>query len=138
MPQMIKKHNPKNVENKIIQKELSYIVVGVLFQAHKELGRYCREKQYGDLLEKLFKKNNIKYEREKPITIEKRKSSFIDFCIEDSLLIDIKCKPFITREDYYQMRRYLELCNLELGMIVNFKQRYLKPKRILNPKYSSI
>jgi len=124
------------MKDKIIQKELSYKIVGIFFKAHKELGRYCREKQYGDLLEKLFKENNIKYEREKPITVEGRKSSFIDFCVESSLLLDIKCKPFITREDYYQMRRYLELCNLELGMIVNFKQRYLKPKRILNPKYS--
>jgi len=50
------------------------------------------------------------------------------------LLLDIKSKPFITKEDYYQMRRYLKLCNLELGLIVNFRNKFLAPKRILNPE----
>ena len=49
-------------------------------------------------------------------------------------LIDFKCKPFITREDYYQMRRYLETIRRELGLIVNFRNKYLKPKRVLNTK----
>ena len=118
----------------IIQKELSYKVVGLLFKVHDELGRYALEKQYGDLLERLLEENKIKYEREKPIIIEGRKSSFIDFCIENVLLLDLKAKTFISREDYYQMKRYLELANLSLGIIVNFRQRYLKPKRVLNLK----
>ena len=60
----------------------------------------------------------------------------MDFIIEDKIIIELKAKPFITKNDYYQTRRYLELLNLELGIIVDFRQKYLKPKRILNPKYS--
>jgi len=119
---------------KIIQKELSYKVVGLLFRIHDDLGRYARERQYGDLLESKLRENSIKYEREKSIIVEGRKSSFIDFYIEDTLLLDLKAKTFITKEDYYQMKRYLELTDLPLGIIVNFRQRYLKPKRILNPR----
>lgn len=126
------------MKNKIIQQELSYKVVGLLYIAHNKLGRYCRERPYGDVLENLFSENKIKYKREQPIVIEQRKSNFIDFVIEDKLLLDIKCKPFITKDDYYQMKRYLELTNLELGMIVNFRQRYLKPKRILNSKLNKL
>ncbi|MGC9048736.1 MAG: GxxExxY protein [Patescibacteria group bacterium] len=122
------------MKDKIIHKELSYKIVGILFQAHDQLGRYCREKQYGDLLEKLFIKEGIKFRREYPIVIDNKKTYFVDFCIEDVLLLDIKCKPFITKEDYYQMRRYLELCNFKLGLVVNFRNKYLQPKRILNPK----
>ena len=92
------------MKNKIIQQELSYKVVGLLYIAHNELGRYCREKPYGDVLENLFSKNKIKYKREQPIIIEQRKSNFIDFVIEEKLLLDIKCKPFITKDDYYQMK----------------------------------
>jgi len=122
------------MKNKIIQKELSYKIVGILFQVHDNLGRYCREKQYGDLLEKLLIEKGIKFKREYPIIIENKKTYFVDFYIEDILLLDIKCKLFITKDDYYQMRRYLEFCNLELGIIVNFRNKYLQPKRILNPK----
>ena len=32
------------------------------------------------------------------------------------------------------MTRYLVTLDKELGMIVNFRQQFLKPKRILNPE----
>jgi GxxExxY protein len=121
-----------NTPNKIIEKELSYKIVGLLYQIHKEHGRYLKEKQYGDVLEVLLKNNCLEYEREKAIIIEDRKSNFIDFCIANKIFIELKAKSFITKEDYYQMQRYLTSGNKELGLIVNFRQRMLKPKRILN------
>jgi len=35
------------------------------------------------------------------------------------------------------MLRYLEAANLELGIIYNFRNTYLKPKRILNSKFKN-
>lgn len=84
-----------------------------------------------------LKKENINYTREQPIILENRKSNFVDFIIEDKILIDIKAKPFIEKDDYYQMKRYLEVSNIKLGLIINFRQKYLQPKRVLNPKYNS-
>jgi len=52
------------MENKIIYKDLSYKIVGLLFQVHKELGIYRNEKQYSDYFEKLLNSNFIKYYRE--------------------------------------------------------------------------
>ena len=40
--------------------------------------------------------------------------------------------PFITKEDYFQMQRYLHSAKMKLGLIVNFHSYYLYPKRILN------
>ena len=119
---------------KLVEKELSYKVVGLLYKVHQELGRYCRERQYGDLFEKLLENEGIKFSREYPIELADRKSNFADFYIEDSILVEFKCEPFITKEDYYQVRRYLELLKRELGLIVNFRNNYLRPKRILNTK----
>ena len=119
---------------KLILKELSYKIVGLLYKVHRQLGRYCREKQYGDLFEKLLQKENMKFKREYPLELAERKSNFVDFYIEESLLVELKSKPFITKEDYYQMRRYLEVIKKELGLIVNFRNKYLNPKRVLNSK----
>ena len=124
--------------SRLVLKELSYKIVGLLYKVHGEIGRYGREKQYGDLLEKLLQNERIEFKREHPVEIGDRKSNFVDFYIEDNLLLDLKAKPFITKEDYYQMRRYLEASKRELGLIVNFQQRYLKPKRILNSKIRGI
>lgn len=121
---------------KIIEKDLSYRIVGILYKIHQELGRFCREKQYGDVLENKLKEEKIKFIREWPIELAGRKSNFVDFFIEDKILIDLKAKSFINKDDYYQMKRYLEISNKELGLLVNFRQPHLKPKRVLNSQYS--
>ena len=55
-----------------------------------------------------------------------------DFVIEDKIILDLKAKRIVTKEDYYQMKRYLAVSNKKLGLIVNFRQKYISPKRILN------
>lgn len=121
---------------KIIYPDVSYKLTGLFFDVHNELGRFCKERQYADLLEIKFKKDNIKYEREKEVPIHNDdyeiKGNKVDFLIDDKIIIDLKAKKFILREDYYQMKRYLGAAKLRLGLIVNFRDSYIKPKRILN------
>ena len=119
---------------KLIHKELSYFITGICFEAHNKLGRFCRERQYSDMIEELFKAKKIKYIREVPINAlnNSLKGNIADFLIEDKIILDVKAKKFITKEDYYQILRYIKNANLELGLIVNFRNTYLKAKRILN------
>lgn len=37
----------------------------------------------------------------------------------------------ILRDDYYQLQRYLQSTQKKLGLLVNFRYRYLKPLRIV-------
>jgi GxxExxY protein len=127
-----------NPNGKIIEKELSYKLVGLFYKTQDALGRFAKERQYGDFLEKILKENNIKFKREQLIPLNDKNSNFIDFLIEDKILVELKAKPWITKEDYYQTKRYLEFSNLELGLIVNFREKLLHPKRILNPKVRSV
>ncbi|MBI5071605.1 GxxExxY protein [Candidatus Falkowbacteria bacterium] len=120
-----------NDTNKIIYKELSYKINGILFRAHNELGRYCRERQYADKLEELWKENKINYKREKKMLGDLVTGNIPDFCIEDKILLEIKAKSFIVKEDYYQIQRYLQTNKIKLGLLVNFRNRYLKPIRII-------
>ena len=121
---------------KLVYPELSYQINGILFTTQNELGRFCNEKQYGDAVERLLKENNIKYEREKELPKsfdgEQGRRNIVDFLIEDKILLELKAKRITSKEDYYQVRRYLESLNLKLGLLVNFRDRYLKPKRVLN------
>lgn len=122
------------MEDKIIHKDLSYRLNGLLFRVHNELGKFCREKQYGDALEKLLTQEKIKFEREKEIPIElvdNKYTNKVDFMIESKVLLDLKAKPVILKEDYFQMKRYLNASGYKLGLIVNFRNNYLKPTRVL-------
>lgn len=119
----------------VIYPELSYKINGVLYEVRQELGPYCNEKQYCDLIECKLKKHNLGYEREKilpPSFDEEAKRNKIDFLVEDKIILEIKTKRFSAREDYYQIRRYLKALDKKLGIIVNFRQKYIQPKRILN------
>ncbi len=131
--------NPNESEKhpNIVEPELSYKLTGLFLRIHKEHGRYYREKQYGDILEAHLKNEGINYKREVPISLENKYSNFVDFIIEDKIIIELKSKPFIVKSDYFQTRRYLNSAGMELGLIVNFRERILKPKRILNPKDNS-
>jgi GxxExxY protein len=123
---------------RIIEPELSYKVTGLCLQVHKDLGRFCSERQYSDKLEEKLIEAHMQYVREFELSNlpdVDRKGNRVDFYIDDKIILDAKAKKFITKEDYFQMNRYLEAANIELGMIVNFRYSFLKPKRVVNSKY---
>jgi GxxExxY protein len=126
----------QNTLSKIIEPELSYKLNGLFFELQNKLGRYATEKQYADGFEELLKGNKLIYEREKEIFIsfgeKKIGGNKVDFLIADKVLIDIKAKKYITKEDYLQMQRYLKAANLKLGMIANFKSQSVIIKCVIN------
>jgi len=122
----------------ILYPELSYKLNNLFYKTHNKLGRYRNEKQYADYFELLLKKNELIYERELELLIsfdgEKKRRNIVDFIIEDKIIIDFKTKTLITKEDYFQMQRYLISSGKESGIIINFRQKSIKPKRVLNVK----
>ncbi len=109
--------------------DLTYELNSLLFSVHNELGRFAREKQYGDLLEEKMKVAGIRYQREVRVGDS---GNVLDFLVEDSIVLELKTKPFLLREDYAQVQRYLHVVHLRLGILVNFRPKYLQPKRILH------
>ena len=91
-------------EEALVFPELSYKLTGILFAAHNELGRYCNEKQYGDLLEKMFKEEHLQYEREKIIPEsfkgERAGRNKIDFVIDNKVVLELKSVRILSRESY--------------------------------------
>jgi GxxExxY protein len=127
-------HTNNANKGKILHPELSYKLTGLFYKIHNELGRFGRERQYADAVENTLIKNKINFYREKELPVEiidNHSTNKVDFDIESEILVDIKAKRFITKEDYYQMQRYLHAANYKLGLIVNFRNSYLKPVRII-------
>lgn len=121
----------KNIE--ILYPELSYELNGIFFGIHRELGIYCKERQYADEIEKELEKRGIVYIRENRIYKEGEFTrNILDFIVDNRVIIEVKAKKFITKDDFYQTKRYLISTNKELGLIVNFRDDFVKTKRILN------
>ncbi|MBI4434942.1 GxxExxY protein [Candidatus Uhrbacteria bacterium] len=126
------------MESDLIYRDVSYTINGILFEVHNELGRYRNELQYADAIEGRLKERGISYERERVLdpafASERPGRNRVDFLIADAIIIEVKSKSIISREDYYQTLRYLVALNCKLGILVNFRQRLLTPKRVINPK----
>lgn len=117
-----------NAEEKLLFGDLSYKINGLLFGVHNEKGRFAREKQYADLLEERLKGLQTPFVRE---LVVGDSGNIIDFLIDNSIVLELKAKPFLPLEDYEQVQRYLHATNLRLGLLVNFRTKYLQIKRIL-------
>lgn len=124
------------MSEKVIYPELSYQLTGILFKVHNDLGRFCNEKQYGDSIEIYLKSNKIDYQREYilPPSFEHELSgrNKLDFIIDGKIVLEIKAKRIIEKSDYYQTVRYLKAINKKLGILVNFRDKLIKPRRVLN------
>ncbi len=121
----------QETKSKLLYGELSYQINGLLFAVHNEIGQFGKEKQYADLFEKKLKEKAFKYKRE---LIIGDSGNIFDFLINESVLVELKSKPFLLNVDYDQVKRYLQSCDLELGILVNFRSKYLTPKRIIRKK----
>lgn len=108
--------------------ELSYTLVGICFEAHNEHGNYAREKQYGDFIQKKLDELKIPYKRELVVA---GTGNTVDFLVDNKLVLEIKSKRIITKSDYEQVQRYLHATECRLGILVNFRERHIKPKRVV-------
>lgn len=117
-----------NNTNKVVLLKLSYIITGICFEVHNELGKFSREKQYCDLIESKLKDKKIPYKRE---YIVGKTGNRVDFLVNGEIVLEAKTKYFVTKDDYYQTQRYLQALNIKLGLLVNFRNSYIRPKRII-------
>ena len=119
----------------ILHKELSYVINGILFDVHNEIGRFASEKQICDHIEKKLIERGVIYKRELvlPVALDEVIGRHrVDFLIENKIVLEIKHRKYLQKIDFYQLKRYLENLNIALGILVNFQEERLHPKRVLN------
>lgn len=126
---------------RIVLKDESYHLMGLLFEVHNKLGSTYKEKNYQDAIEAILQREKIPFEREKKVTLKFDNldvSNFLaDFIINNQIILEIKATKFITQEDIRQTLRYIKSADLPLGIIVNFRSGKLESKRVINPKFGN-
>lgn len=120
----------------IIYKDLSYKIVGTLFEAYNELGYGYQEKYYQRAIAKLLEKVNLKYTKELscPLSIKDENIGRyqLDFLIEDKIVLELKIAEKFYPRHIKQVLGYLKANNLKLGILAIFTKDGLQYKRIPN------
>lgn len=119
--------------------ELSYKIIGLAIDVHKELGPGLLESAYQECLFYEIKNAGLKVEKELalPITYKDIKLDHgyrIDLLIENKLVLELKTVENFTDVHSAQILTYLKLGNYPLGLLINFDSKILKNsiKRFIN------
>jgi len=120
----------------LLYPELSYELMGVLFDVHNKLGTKYQEKHYQRAIAIKLKSLNIPYKRECEMKVEfegdKLGDFYADFVIDDKIILETKVVWKIADDEVKQVLRYLEALNLRLAIVANFKHTKLEYRRIVN------
>ena len=125
------------MEEKIIYKDESFKIIGICMNIHSIMGHGFLEAVYAEVLEKEFIKNNIPYQREVKLDLffngEKLSKKYkADFVCFDEIILEIKSTSFLHENFTKQTINYLKATNKKLGLLINFGEKSLKHKRIIN------
>ncbi|MBX7169807.1 MAG: GxxExxY protein [Pyrinomonadaceae bacterium] len=119
----------------ILHKDLSYKIVGLAMQIHRELGYGFLEKVYENSLMILLRENKIKAEQQVPIKVNfhgQIVGDYIaDIVVEDSIILELKVIDKITKFQIAQTINYLKATDLKLALLINFGKTSLEHERIV-------
>ncbi|HSD07416.1 GxxExxY protein [Flavobacterium sp.] len=118
---------------------LSYKVIGLAIEVHRELGPGLLESAYQQCLYYEIKKAGLKVEKEITLPIiykdiELDQGYRIDLLVEDKLVIELKTVESYTSVHFAQILTYLKLGNYPFGLLINYNSKILRNniKRFIN------
>lgn len=119
--------------------DLSYKVIGLAIEVHRELGPGLLESTYEECLFYELKNSGLYVERQKALPIIYKDVKLdqgyrIDLIVEQQLILELKTVESFTNVHFAQILTYLKLGKYPLGLLINFDSKILKNniKRFIN------
>jgi len=118
--------------------ELTGKIIGCAMEVHKILGNGFQEVVYQRALEKEMVLQGLVFVREFEMPINYKGEQIgtrrVDLFVEG--VVPVELKSVVKLEDAHlaQAINYLEACNLEIGLLINFGAKSLEFKRVINSK----
>lgn len=120
----------------LVYPELSYKINGVLFEVFKELGGGHQERYYQKAVAGGLREKQIKFQEQYHVPLTYHGAPvgkyFLDFLIEDKIILELKRGKFVPANLIHQTKQYLSALKLKLALIACFTNSGVVIKRILN------
>jgi len=120
----------------LIYSELSYTIVGLLFETYNALGYGYKEIYYQRAIANNLKNCKLSFKEQVPAEIKFKGGIigkiFLDFLIENSIILEIKKSDRFAKQEIDQVHGYLKATGRKLGILAHFTKDGIKFKRILN------
>ena len=121
------------IMGKLLYEKKTYEIRGACFWVWKEFGGAFKESVIHNALLGELQKRGLTVETKKQIPLyydDKKVGAYVpDLVVNNSVLIELKCKPFLTKEDERQFWHYLKAASCPVGLLINFGSKTLEIKR---------
>ena len=119
----------------IIYRDLSYQIMGAIFEVHKELGPGFLESVYEKALIEEFTKKAIKVETQRVINVIYKGKKIgvhrLDLVVEGKVVVELKAVESFSIHHKAQLTSYLKASGYKLGILVNFSKGKVEYRRVL-------
>jgi len=119
----------------IIYPELSYQIMGAIFEVHRDLGPGFLESVYEKALIEELSTRGLKVETEKIITLMYKHKKIgihrLDLVVNDKVVIEIKAVESFSIHHRAQLTSYLKASGFKLGILVNFSKNKVEYVRVV-------
>jgi GxxExxY protein len=109
-------------------------IIGCVYSVSNGLGTGFLEKVYENALAIELRKNGLKVEQQKPITIRYEGAIvgeyFADFVINEKIILEVKAIRTLENTHMAQCLNYLKATGLSLALLINFGTPRVQIKRI--------
>jgi GxxExxY protein len=126
----------------LLYEEESYKIRGACFKVYNSLGGGIKEIIIQKALYKELTNCGFELDKQKRIDVvyeNERIGVYIpDLVVNNKIMIELKSKPFITKEDKKQFWGYLKGSKYQLGFLINFGPSKLIIKRFIYDKKISV
>lgn len=119
------------------ENEISGVIVDAAFKIHTTLGPELLESVYEIVLAHELEKRGlgVRVQQPMPVIYENVRLEIgfrADIVVENKVVIEVKSVEMIAPVHPKQLRTYLRLMNLKLGLLINFNVPLLKDGRVVN------
>ena len=119
----------------LLYRQESYLIRGACFEVYKQFGGAFKESVIDKALQVALKDKGLKIETQKRIDIyfkEVKVGTYIpDITVNGAIILELKCKPLLTKGDIDQFWKYLRGSQYKLGFLINFSPNELEIKRVV-------
>lgn len=124
---------------KLKYEETTYKIIGAAMRVHAKFGSGFQEVIYQRALATELEEIKMIFQREftMPIKYKKRQigARRVDFLIDGKISLEIKAITKLEKVHIAQALNYLEVYNLETGLLINFGSESLEYRRLINNKF---
>ncbi len=124
------------VSEKVLYPELSFDIMGAVYEVHNQLGPGFSEELYERALMLELTARQIPYEQQKIIQVSYKGQPLgiyrLDLVMADHIILELKATSALTDTFRQQLRSYLKAAGLRLGILINFGTNKVQSERVVN------